>query len=411
MQFAILADDLTGATDSGAQLAHAGYRVAVMFHDASLPSSDDLDAIVVDTDSRQLTPDAAYRRASETTRRLRDAKILYKKIDSTLRGPVAEEIEAVFREGGRDNALIAPAFPGNGRTTRKGVQMVRGEPVHETRFSDDPVTPVREGHIPTLIAEHDATETAAEIGTLDVEDLGGPEEVRGVLKKYRWIVADATEDAHLRSLVESVPDPTGVLWVGSAGLVKALGEACPGPRIGQALSGETALGARVLIVVGSMNDVSREQLRRLESEPGVEAVALSAAALVAGEYGIVENALQTAGEFLGNGKSVALYATDEELPEGGAERVVSALSGVAAGLSEKDLFDALVLTGGDTAVHVSRELGAQGIMLEGEIEPGVATGALIGPRSYRIITKAGGFGNPQTLLHAMHTLKGKGKQS
>ncbi len=409
MQFAIIADDLTGATDSGAQLAHAGYRVAVAFHGSPLPPTDDLDAIVVDTDSRQLDPEKACERVSEAARQLKDARIFYKKIDSTLRGPIAEEVEAAFREGGRSGAIFAPAFPGNGRTTVKGVQMVHGEPVHETRFAKDPVTPVREGNIPMLLAGAGLSE----VGALKI-GFKGQYAARHTLEKYRWIVADATEDNHLKSLVEAVPDPAQVLWVGSAGLVKALGKVYPGPRTRKALSGEAASaeassGERVLVVVGSTNDVSREQLRRLGREPGVETVALTAAALTAGEDGLIEKALQAAGESLKAGKSVALYSTGEELPGGGAGRVVEALSRVVAGLSEEGLFGSLVLTGGDTAVHVSRGLGARGIMLEGEIEPGVAVGTLIGPNPYRVITKAGGFGNPETLLHALHTLPGKEK--
>lgn len=412
MRFAILADDLTGATDSGAQLVRAGYRVAVVFYNASLPPPEDLDAVVVDTDSRQLDPDLAYRRAAEITRRLKDAKILYKKIDSTLRGPVAKEIEAVFQESGRTGALIAPAFPGNGRTTRRGVQMVHGEPVHETRFAEDPATPVREGHIPTLLAENGLTASVAEFGTLSVEDLGDPDKVRSVLNEYWWTVADAADDTHLRTLAEAVPEPAGVLWVGSAGLVKALGEVYPGPRVEEILS-EALPSRRVLVVVGSMNEVSRKQIQSLENEPGVESVEISATALTEKDKDPIEEASRKASEALLNGESVALYSSDEDLPGELSERadghVVEGLANIVAGLSEGGLFDALVLTGGDTAVHVSRELGAQGIMLEGEIEPGVATGTLIGPRPYRVITKAGGFGNPETLLHALHTLKGKGK--
>ena len=408
MQFAIVADDLTGATDSGAQLARAGYRVAVAFHDAPLPPSEDLDAVVVDTDSRQLDPESARALVSEAVRRLRDARILYKKIDSTLRGPIAAELEAALQKSRRPGAIIAPAFPGNGRTTSNGVQMVHGEPVHETRFAEAPGTPVREGHIPSLLTEAGLPE----VGTLNVEDLSEPDRVRDVLEKYPWVVADAAEDAHLRSLVETIPDPTRVLWVGSAGLARALVEVYSGPRLRESLSNGNNGGAPgdvILVVVGSTNEVSRGQLRRLESEPGVEAVALSASALAAGKDRLAENALQTAGEFLGSGKSVALYATDDDLPEGSAGRIVDALSRVAAGLSDEGLFDALVLTGGDTAVHVSRRLGARGIMLEGEIESGVARGSLIGPRPYRVITKAGGFGNPETLLHALHALTGKEK--
>ena len=120
MQFAIVADDLTGATDSGAQLARAGYRAAVAFHDSQLPPTEDLDAVVVDTDSRQLSPESARARVTQAAAQLKDARILYKKIDSTLRGRVAVEIGAAFLEGGRPNAIVAPAFPDNGRTDRRG---------------------------------------------------------------------------------------------------------------------------------------------------------------------------------------------------------------------------------------------------------------------------------------------------
>ncbi|MGB3681890.1 MAG: four-carbon acid sugar kinase family protein [Rubrobacteraceae bacterium] len=420
MQVGIIADDLTGAMDSGAQLARAGYRVAVMFHDAPFPPSGDLDVVVVDTDSRQRDTGAAGARVSEAARRLKDARVLYKKIDSTLRGPVAEEVEAAFREGGRSGAIIAPAFPGNGRTTHKGFLMVHGEPVQETGFSEDPGTPVKEGHIPTLLAGTGAIE----IGTLETGVLSEAASVRRALEEYRWVVADAAHDTHLKALVEAVPDPSEVLWVGSAGLVKAYGDVYPGPRAGENPSPDVATGrnvsglvapsGRVLAVVGSTNETSRGQLRRLEEEPGVEAVTLSAADLAAGKDGPVEEASRTAGSLLTDGKSVALRSSEEELPEGAAGRVVRGLAEVVSKLSEGGLFDALVLTGGDTAIHVSRRLGARGIMLEGEIEPGVARGTLICPSPYPTITKAGGFGTPETLLHALHALgrgpEGKGKQ-
>ena len=50
MKFAMIADDLTGAADSGVQLVRAGYRTAVVFRGEPLPEG--LDAAVVDTDSR-----------------------------------------------------------------------------------------------------------------------------------------------------------------------------------------------------------------------------------------------------------------------------------------------------------------------------------------------------------------------
>lgn len=87
-----------------------------------------------------------------------------------------------------------------------------------------------------------------------------------------------------------------------------------------------------------------------------------------------------------------------------SERVPDALAEVVARLSDENLFDALILTGGDTAVRVASALGATGITLEREVEPGVPVGSLIGPRSYRVVTKAGGFGSPDTLRDSFRAL-------
>jgi uncharacterized protein YgbK (DUF1537 family) len=403
MQTAIIADDLTGAMDSAAQLARSGYRTAVAFRDSEAPIPD-LDAVAVDTDSRPLGPEAARERVRETARRLSEARIFYKKLDSTLRGHIAAELEVALEESGRSRAIIAPAFPSNGRTTRDGVQLLHGEPLHDTRLAEDPVTPVREAHIPSLLAAGGL----AEVGTLDVGELKDSGRVRRAIESHRWVVADATKDAHLEDLVESVPDPAEVLWAGSAGLVVALGEAYPGPgktRIPPAR--HPTSGTRVLTVAGSTNPTARGQLRHLDEKTAVAPIPLRSGGLVEGNGRAVEDALRSCRKSLGKGRSVALYSTDDEILPGDAGRIVEALAEVVAVLSEEELFEALVLTGGDTAVHVARSLGARGILLEGEIEPGVPVGILIGDRPYRVITKSGGFGTLETLLHAQNVLSGK----
>src|ERR687889_1705458 len=88
MRVAIIADDLTGAADTGVQLARAGYRTAVVFRGAPIPSGNDLDAVAVDTDSRSLPAGFAAKRVMEAGHAVREARIVYKKIDSTLRGPI-----------------------------------------------------------------------------------------------------------------------------------------------------------------------------------------------------------------------------------------------------------------------------------------------------------------------------------
>jgi uncharacterized protein YgbK (DUF1537 family) len=398
MHAGIIADDLTGASDTGVQFARAGYRTAVAFRDAPIPPAEDLDAVALDTDSRAMPAGFAAKRVLEAGRAVRDARIVYKKLDSTLRGPIAAELAAALETTGRDRAVVAPAFPSAGRTTVDGVQLVRGVPVHETEAKNDPRTPVEEGHIPTLLAT-----SFPSVRPLSVEDLADPTTVRRSLEDAICIVADATRDEDLESLVRAVPDPSQVLWAGAAGLALALGEAYPGPQAGTMPTTPTPV-RRVLVVVGSLSGVSRGQLRTLAEEYECELVPVAA-----GRSGAVEEAFGAARTALARRACAAVHSAEERDPSGATGSVVETLARVVAGLSEEGLFDALVLTGGETAVGVARRLDAAGIRLEGEVEPGVPVGSLIGPRPYRVVTKAGAFGEPGTLVRAVERLLRSGE--
>ena len=392
MLIAIISDDLTGAADTGVQLVRAGYRTAVVFRNSPLPDEDDLDAVALDTDSRPLPAGFAAKRVVEAAHAVRDAHVVYKKLDSTLRGPLAAEIAAALEATGRETAVVAPAFPAAGRATVGGVQMVRGTPVHETDFADDPKTPIHQGHLPTLLAD-----AIPEVGALSVGDLAAPEKVVRAMREHRCVVVDAERDEDLEALVRAVPDPSAVLWAGSAGLAGALGVAYPGPHIDdKPIPRPPARG--VLVVVGSLSGVVREQLQRLEDERGHAAIPLTA-----GGSGAVEIAAREARAALAEDGCAALCSNKER---GSSEGVVEALAEAVGLLSDEGLFEALVLTGGATAAGVARRLGAGGIRLEGQIESGVPVGTLISPHPYRVVTKAGGFGEPGTLVNVTDELLG-----
>src|SRR5918994_2700989 len=169
---AVIADDLTGAGDAGVQLVHAGYRTAVFFRESGV-LADDLDAVAFDTDSRAMPAGFAAKRVLEAARAAREARIVYKKLDSTLRGNVAAELAAALGGSGRKHIVFAPAFPAAGRTTVGGTQRVHGVPVDETEMANDPHTPVTNAHVPSLLAE-----AFSSVGVLSVEDLADPVRVR-----------------------------------------------------------------------------------------------------------------------------------------------------------------------------------------------------------------------------------------
>jgi Sugar-binding N-terminal domain len=60
---AIIADDLTGAADSGVQLVRSGYRTAVVFHGTSLLPTENLDSVAVTTYSRDTIQEACVTRS------------------------------------------------------------------------------------------------------------------------------------------------------------------------------------------------------------------------------------------------------------------------------------------------------------------------------------------------------------
>src|SRR5215217_5594623 len=226
MLIGVIADDLTGAADTGVQFVRAGYRTAVFFR-ATDVLADDLDAVSLDTDSRAMP--AGF----------------------------AAKLVAALGGARRDRVVVAPAFPAAGRTTVGGIQRVHGVPVDETEMASDPHTPVREAHVPRLLAH-----AFSSVGTLSVEDLADHELVRRALEDYECVVADAEGDADLEALVRAVPDPARVLWAGSAGLALALGSVYPGPCAGDA-SVHRASVRPVLVVVGSLSGVAQEQVKRL----------------------------------------------------------------------------------------------------------------------------------------------------
>ena len=141
MTITLIADDLTGACDAGAHFSGRG-RVGV-FVDATRVDATRAVA-VVDTESRALSSSEAGARVRAVARDLRArirAGFVFKKIDSTLRGPVTAEIEALLEVTGRPTALVCSSLPAAGRTVIGGVLRVDGLPAHTSAIGRDPAYP------------------------------------------------------------------------------------------------------------------------------------------------------------------------------------------------------------------------------------------------------------------------------
>lgn len=403
MRIAVIADDLTGALDTGAQFRTWGLTVEVA------PTLDRLsglrgaaDVLVVNTDSRGDAPRQAHGKVLEVSRHLSGlCDVFYKKVDSTLRGNVGAELDAVMEATGQTVAAVAPAYPPNGRVTRGGRAYVNGAPLNETEYAPEVAVP--SSYVPEIIkaqtsrkATHVALSTVRSRPALHRNFQSLVEEGYGV------VVLDAEAE---RDLLAAAGLPVRV-FCGSAGLASELPE---------------GLGLRAprptLTVCGSARSSSREQVTGLVGRLGVAQVNLNTVSLLRGE-GAAEDALREADAALSSGTHVALVSAPEAglvdetrrlglslgMDAAEVEGMVSgALSWITVKLLERHRVSGMVLTGGATALAVCRGLGVESMEITEEVQPGVPVLAL--SNGVKAVTKAGGFGSGDALIEAVKHLK------
>lgn len=120
----IIADDFTGALDTGIQFTKMGVRAKIItdyqydFQDLK----EEYRLLVVNTDTRPLSPEEAYQRVFHLASNARKAGFgyAYKKTDSGLRGNVGAELKAVMDAYEETVAYCIPALPSLHRTTKDG---------------------------------------------------------------------------------------------------------------------------------------------------------------------------------------------------------------------------------------------------------------------------------------------------
>jgi uncharacterized protein YgbK (DUF1537 family) len=358
----IVADDLTGACDSGALFAaRAPVPVTVWPRRAV-----DAAVRVVDTETRTLAPAEAADRVATVAARPR-AGTWFKKIDSTLRGPLGPEIDALMRGTASSTAIVCPAFPAQRRTVLDRVLLVDGVPVGETPIGRDPQFPGGGSSVVDLLRP----QLDRALAWIPIDQLrAGAEALVGRVRRLSGtvIVADAETDADLDALIDAAlaVTPTPLL-AGSAGLARAL--AARLSVLGE--RAELPAGSRWLVVAGSLHPATRRQVR--------EARAAGLTVLATPERASTERRERASAD----------------PPDALARLVDQALAAL-----QREAWDLVVVTGGETAVALWTALGAERLDLAGVPAPGLAFGHLRVPGRdpLPVLTKAGGFGPPDLIV-------------
>jgi len=353
----LLADDLTGALDTSAQFAvHCGV-LPVGWDDP--PAACDRNSRVVDTGCRELPAGEARSRFAELIDVLAPATdcLTLLKLDSLLRGHAGDEIADCADRWPERSIVVAPAFPAQQRITRRGRQYW---------FDGRQFTAIGEDLCATLAARGVAFE------------LRRP----GAAIPAGVSIFDAETDADLAMIVAAArPDGLEPLWCGSAGLGYALAQRSgPGSR-GEAEPIEQPL----LGLFGTDHPVTRQQL---------SAVAQHVLAVQPAEP---QTATAIAEAMQSCGVAFVTFALPPGVTRAGARHAIDAT--LADLLTRLPRPQTLVVSGGETLRAVCGILGADHLVVDGQIAPGIPSSRLSGGAwdAVRVISKSGAFGAPDLL--------------
>ncbi len=363
-----LADDLSGALDAAAAFHRAGRPVRIAWSDAGWKGAAG-GVVGFTTETRNAAPAVAAAIVARTlvAARERGARLVYKKIDSTLRGPVAAEVAALAAQWPEARILFAPANPRVGRTVRDGVLLVQGVPVAGTEFGRDPVCPVHESDLRRLLGD----------------SLGA-----------RLVIPDTATEEDLAAAVARM-DADGGPWVGvgSGALARPIA-ARAGVKGRPGLDESGPPPGPCLLICGSAHRANRAQAARLAAARGVRGGELRLADAPAAIAAAIAETRRSGG--------AALWIEGQR---GDSAAVVRAMAGAAAAIARATGARRLFVTGGETAFALGAELGLPALTFRAEVESGLSVSrgeTAEGP--WLLAIKPGGFGDEETWVRAWDAL-------
>ena len=421
LQIAVIADDITGAADTGGQFCptvgpvHMAGAVEGDLTAAAIRTA----GVAVFTNTRHTDPATAakiVRLAAEKIHCLKP-RVIYKKIDSCLRGNLGVEIDTLLQATGAAAGFVAPAFPDQGRTTVNDCHLINGVPVAETEIGRDPRCPVRESRLSVLLA----AQSRMPVGHVDLACIeSGPsrlaQRVRTLLKQgCRHIAFDAEQTFHLDAVAGLAHDYfQNILLVGSAGLANSLSRMMARQLPIPAIADRPGI-KKWLFVCGSASRILAEQVAMLTRSTGWAHVAMDPSELATGDGSPYRQQLiarlvdaEAPGSLI-----LSIQPLLESGPIANPNQVVRGLAQVAAVFLTAVRPEAVFLCGGDTAEAFWHQINASALIIREEILPGLMRGEFVGgPFSgLSVVTKAGAFGYADTLNQLVNSLKIEGSQS
>jgi uncharacterized protein YgbK (DUF1537 family) len=376
MRIAVIADDLTGALDTGVQFRKWNFDIQF----TNTPENSKSEVTITNTDTRNKTPKEAYQITYNLVIELEKFDIIYKKIDSTLRGNPGPEIQAIIDATGESHVIFTPTYPPTQRKVRDGHLYVGDQPITETDYIHEYYQ--KTSYIPDILSIDTPIHTVKKISK--------------TLKKGITVVDSETEKDLQRIASRYVS-----IMAGSAGLAEAFCYTLRNPP-------------PILAIIGSIRKETRIQVESLCNR--LEAVSIPINIIDAVKQSPQVKTISDAKNALRRGVDVVITSSETVLDiektlseakrlninsQELEENITKSLADITMSLVNEKI-SGVIITGGATALAITKKLGINKIEIIDELQPGVPVLKL---DDLFTITKAGGFGQPDTLIQATQYLK------
>ena len=418
----ILADDFTGALDTGVQFSGKGIRTQVVVSGHWVEPDSDCDVMVIDVETRHVPKEKAYEIVYDVCQQAvkYGIRCFYKKTDSALRGNVGSELQAAVDAVSGKNIVFVPAFPAMRRITVDGVHYIDGIPVKESVFGQDPFEPVMYDRVDELLRATGyrggvigVSKAERKLQTAEDWKTQASEERRQKAveaAKQQLFLYDAETDADLDEIAEAVSKKSDIpILAGCAGFAAKLPKLL---KLSVKESDDVKLKENLVFLCGSVNPITKSQIVYGE-KMGIPRIHLKPEEKLEISYWDQPEGLGKIRQLAKDGmQHIIIDSNDEEghndTMEYAAKKGYS-IEDVRVRISEtlgyllKKLIDAgmegtYLITGGDTLIGFMKAIGVSELEPVNEIRPGcVLTSLNYQDKKHYVITKSGGFGQERLI--------------
>ena len=420
-KYIVIADDLTGSNATCSLFKKIGLRAASILK-LQGDINYDVDVISYSTASRGLDKEEAYKKVSEAIKILKNKDVLVynKRIDSTLRGNIGTEINAMLDNLEDDRiAIVIPSYPDSGRIVVNKTMLVNGVLLENSDAGKDPKTPIKTSCVESLIQKgikYSSTYFTLSDIEQPIEEI--VKKIQEAIKKSRVLIFDAVNNEDIIKISKAIiHSDIDIVTVD------------PGPftlYYSKELQKKNHLEKKILMVIGSVTATTKKQIEYILQEEDIFLVKMKVEDFFEKEtclkeiervIAYIKKGIASYDLFLvttspiGDEKKADLQKLAENL-----NTTVEEISKIIANtltetivkiLKETQKFEGIYSSGGDITIALLEKLKAIGVEIREEVIPLAAYGRIIGGDfpDLKLVSKGGMVGDEKTIKLCLHKIK------